>query len=188
MLPTLKGMTKGQVRRGRKNSYVIPVAFLVILFLIGQIFWLDSNRHMFMPFSIAKLDCDYCTKLGIVRDPNDSRIMAMCQVCFGVGYKMIRKFDELDVVCAACGGMGRIDEDGRWRTCQRCDGRGIHRADDWKRIVEVDERMKNGNQLSTFNTDLLKGTNEPPASPDPHIPNPEHRTLNTEHSIPNTEP
>jgi len=136
MLPILKGMTKGSTHSsGRQNNYVMPVAALVVLFLVGQGFWLSRNTHLFSPFSIKRIDCDQCSKVGVVRDENDSRIMKMCPSCFGVGYKSVRQFDDLDIICAACGGLGRLDDHGVWRTCERCEGRGVHRNSEWKTIV-----------------------------------------------------
>jgi len=136
MLPILKGMTKGSTRTsGRQNNYVMPVAALVVLFLVGQGFWLSRNTHLFTPFSVKRIDCDSCSKVGVVRDENDSRIMKMCPSCFGVGYHSVRRFDDLDIICAACGGLGRLDADGVWRTCERCEGRGVHRNSEWKTIV-----------------------------------------------------
>lgn len=138
MLPILRGMTKGSTRGSGRNRFVAPVAFLVLLILIGQAFWLTENRALFSPFAIDRIPCDKCARRGTVRDAADSRIVTMCPVCFGIGSHMIRWFDDLDVVCAPCGGMGRVDEEGVWRTCRRCDGRGLHRANDWQKIVPVD--------------------------------------------------
>ena len=43
---------------------------------------------------------------------------------------MIRPFDAQDVICSACGGMGRIETDaGGAETCPRCDGRGFVRTE-----------------------------------------------------------
>jgi hypothetical protein len=138
MLPILKGITKGSPRRGERNRYLMPVALLVMLFLIGQVFWLSSNRHLFSPFAIQRILCPACAKSGTVRDPENNRIVTMCPACFGVGYNTIRFFDEMDAVCAACGGIGRLSDEADWRTCQRCDGRGAHRANDWQRIMPVE--------------------------------------------------
>jgi len=139
MIPLLKGLTKGQPRQGKRNLYVAPVALVVIVALIGQFYWLSQNSHMFAPFAVSKIDCDNCQRLGVIRDEENPRILKMCSVCFGVGNKSIRKFDDQDVVCAACGGMGRIDDHNKWRTCRRCDGRGLRRVNDWKKIVEINE-------------------------------------------------
>ncbi len=138
MLPILKGMTKGSTRSGGRNRYVAPVALLVLLILVGQAFWLSGNRELFAPFTTTRIPCDHCAHRGTLRDAHDQRVMRMCPVCFGVGSKTLRRFDDQDVVCAACGGMGRIEEEEIWRTCRRCDGRGLHRADDWEKTVPVE--------------------------------------------------
>ena len=138
MIPILRGMTKGQTYRGgRRNNFVMPVAMLVMLLLVGQAFWLSRNSHMFAPFAVSRIDCETCAKLGTIRDPDNARIRQMCPACFGVGFKNIRRFDDQDVICLACGGMGRLEENGQWRNCLRCGGRGLHRAGDWKEIVEL---------------------------------------------------
>lgn len=137
MIPFLRRITKGQTRHNRRNSYVAPVAMLVMLFLIGQAMWLSDNQHMFAPFALQRISCDHCNKIGTVRDADDSRINRMCAVCFGLGYHMIRRFDEQDVLCIPCAGMGRIEEDKVWRNCLRCDGRGVYRIEAWKEVIEV---------------------------------------------------
>ena len=138
MFPTLNELTKGQPRQRRKNVFIAPVGILVVLFLVGQAYWLSQNGYLFAPFALSKVDCDYCQKLGVVRDEQNPRIMKMCPVCFGVGHHQIRRFDKEDVLCSACGGMGRFDEQGVWRSCKRCDGRGLHRINDWKEIVDLE--------------------------------------------------
>jgi len=138
MIPILRGMTKGTTRRGgRSNNFVLPVGILVGLLLLGQAFWLSRNNHLFVPFEITRINCVECTRLGTIRDPENPEIRTMCPTCFGVGYHTVRRFDDEDVLCAACGGAGRVEEDDVWRTCRRCDGRGLHRANDWKEIVDI---------------------------------------------------
>jgi hypothetical protein len=140
MIPSFRNLTKGSVQHGRKNNYVMPVAMLTLLFLVGQVYWLSDNRHRFTPYRVARLPCDTCMKLGQVRDAEDGQRLVMCPTCFGVGHKQVRYFDDLDVICAACGGMGRLREGTNqvWRTCERCDGRGLHRDEAWERMVEVE--------------------------------------------------
>lgn len=144
MIPVLKRMTRSGKRNERdRNPYMAPVALLVMLVLVGQAFWLSDNRTLFSPFAISRIPCDRCQKRGTYRDYDDNRIMKMCPACFGVGYHAVRKFDAMDVLCAPCGGMGRLQEADAWRTCQRCAGRGIHRADDWKQIVPIEPAPAN---------------------------------------------
>ena len=140
-------MTKGGTGDRHRNRYIAPVAFLVMLILLGQAFWLSENRTLFSPFAISRVPCAKCGKFGMVRDEADTSIMKMCQVCFGVGYHAVRKFDDLDGLCAACGGMGRVEEEGAWRTCRRCDGRGVHRLDDWKKVMPVEPAAVTTNVL-----------------------------------------
>lgn len=138
MIPVLRRLTKGQTRHHKRNSYVAPVALLVMLFLIGQSIWLSDNKHLFSPFSLQRVPCDHCAKVGTVRDPDDSRINRMCPACFGLGHHMVRRFDEQDVLCIPCGGMGRVNEEKDWRTCRRCDGRGVYRTEAfWRETIDV---------------------------------------------------
>jgi hypothetical protein len=160
MIPLLKGLTKGQPRSGKRNQFVAPVALMVTLFLVGQAYWLSKNSYIFTPFSITKIDCDNCFKVGVVRDEENSRIMKMCPACFGVGSHTIRRFDEQDVLCVACGGIGRLESHGEWRFCNRCNGRGMHRMNDWKKIVEVEEAEEINNQLPTNNIQHSTSENE----------------------------
>jgi RecJ-like exonuclease len=139
IFPALKRMTKGSTGHERRNRFVMPVALLVFLLLVGQVFWLNDNRDLFAPFSIQKIPCEKCAHRGTVRNTENQRIVEMCPACFGLGYHMVRYFDDNDVVCAACGGMGRLDKDGTWRTCNRCDGRGLHRADEWQQEMNLEK-------------------------------------------------
>lgn len=171
MIPILRSITKGQTsRRSRQNNFVVPVAFLVLLLLVGQAFWLSNNSYLFAPFEVSRVDCEICNKLGTIRDPDNARIRKMCPACFGIGYKSIRRFDDQDVVCAACGGLGRLEENGTWRTCLRCDARGLHRAGDWKEIVEL--------ELLDVTEVVPESTNSAPAVSEPETPNIEPSPLN----------
>lgn len=139
MIRLFKTLTKGQVKQGRSNNFILPVALLVILFLVGQRYWLDDNKYLFLPFSTSRMNCEVCQKTGIVRDRDNSQIKLMCPSCFGVGYHIFRRFDDRDAICPACGGMGRTDIDGDWGLCERCDGRGIFRMIEWEEFAEIDK-------------------------------------------------
>lgn len=167
MLPNLDGLTKGQSRKGRGNNFMLPVASLALLFLAGQAYWLSHNTHMFAPFAMTRIDCDTCGKTGVVRDPDNAQIMKMCPVCFGVGYHNIRRFDEEDAVCAACGGMGRTDIGGAWRTCERCEGRGLYRLNEWRQIVEIE---KAGLESPPTVTNAVDPTHEVPVQSESSSP------------------
>lgn len=125
----LKDATHGQRRRREKRNAIAPVGLLVMLVLIAQAFWLKDNQHLFRPFAIQRIQCDTCQRTGLVADEQSTNRLAMCPQCFGVGYHPVRRMDDLDRLCPACVGMGRV-QDGRtdiWRTCERCYGRGLIR-------------------------------------------------------------
>jgi DnaJ-class molecular chaperone len=136
-----------------------------VLFLVGQALWLTQNKYLFAPFSINRVDCLHCQKVGVVRDAQDNSIMKMCPQCFGVGYHMMRVFDEEDIVCAACGGMGRTDISGAWRNCERCEGRGMIRLDDWTKVVDVEPGAVNNVPESTVNSQHSTSNIQPAAAP-----------------------
>lgn len=75
-----------------------------------------------------RISCHRCEASGIVYTQDGQRVP--CPVCYGVGYRVVRYFDDNDRTCPLCGGMGRAEdfETGEVGTCPRCDGRGlIHR-------------------------------------------------------------
>lgn len=162
MLPILKGMTKGSTRAsGRRNNFIMPVVTLALLFLIGQGFWLSRNTHLFTPFSVKRIECDHCARVGVVRDEHDSRIMKMCPVCFGVGYHSVRRFDDQDAICAACGGMGRLESSGIWRNCERCGSRGVYRLDEWETIVNVEVvEVETNNSIQQSTLDIQRSNED----------------------------
>ncbi|HMP72702.1 MAG TPA: hypothetical protein PKE55_05500 [Kiritimatiellia bacterium] len=135
MLPIrtiLRNATRGPRRFERKkNNMVMPVALLVLLFLIGQAFWLQQNKHKFRPFAIQRITCDHCQKIGLIPDPRQEQRLVMCPRCFGVGFNSVRRVHDLDMLCLACDGLGRLyDRDlAAFRTCRRCDGRGMNRGE-----------------------------------------------------------
>jgi len=72
-----------------------------------------------------KVPCRYCMEGGTIITPEGER--AICPICQGVGYRMIRRFDPTDRLCPLCAGMGRVEspETGIIATCVRCNGRGL---------------------------------------------------------------
>ena len=114
-----------------KNTFIL---FLVIMgagfVLFKQSEWMEQNRPRFRRLiSIKRVGCDYCAETGIIDDETEAAGFRLCPICFGVGVHMIRKLDDHDKLCPACGGMGRLyDFDTEQpRTCGRCDGRGLIR-------------------------------------------------------------
>ena len=113
----------------QRSAYILLITLVGGLVLFMQWQWLGQNRYLFAPFAIQRIECDLCGKTGRVPKPDANNQLEMCPACYGVGYHTIRRFDDREVLCAACLGLGRLeDQDGSWRTCRRCDGRGLIRA------------------------------------------------------------
>jgi len=72
-----------------------------------------------------QVPCEHCMEGGTIITPEGER--AICPICFGVGYHMVRRFDPAEKYCPACGGMGRVKspDTGLVETCVRCNGRGL---------------------------------------------------------------
>ena len=110
----------------QRMAFIMLVAAVGGFVLFLQWRWLEGNQHLFAPFSIQRITCDHCAKTGQVPKEGANNVLVMCPSCYGVGYHTVRRFDSRDVLCPACLGMGRLEEkDGTWRTCRRCDGRGL---------------------------------------------------------------
>jgi len=75
--------------------------------------------------AVEQVPCPYCMEGGTIITPEGER--AICPICQGVGYNVIRRFDPAEKYCPACGGMGREEslETGVISTCARCQGRGL---------------------------------------------------------------
>ena len=129
----------GDARRayaGRKrssNPYLIPITLVGAAALFGQTFWLQGHQRLFRPFSVDRLTCEHCGGAGVVRDGAPAAALVLCPACYGVGAHWVRRLDESDQLCPACAGAGRLaePEGGAWRTCRRCDGRGLIRSQPW---------------------------------------------------------
>ena len=142
----------------QRSAYILLIAAVggFVLFLQWQ--WLGQNQHLFAPFSLQRIDCDLCGKTGQVPVKGANNVLEMCPACYGVGYHTVRRFGEADVLCPACLGLGRLEnKEGRWRTCRRCDGRGLIESGAEREEQEEQEEQK------------------------------EHRTSNVEHSTSNEE-
>jgi hypothetical protein len=106
----------------------MPVALVAVAVLIAQWFWVSRHQHMFQPFKVERIQCWYCGHTGVVHEPEDNPELSTCPVCYGVGGRQVRRFDREDKLCPACEGMGRLEDAAAgWRTCKRCDGRGLIR-------------------------------------------------------------
>lgn len=116
----------------RRWMYILAVVAVCGVTLILQIFWTAQNKHKFAPYAIERVVCDHCRGLGVLskRDKQGVQQLHLCPACYGIGARQIRRMDEDDVLCPACGGFGRVEnEDGSWRWCPRCDGRGLIRRE-----------------------------------------------------------
>lgn len=126
MMGLLKRKTTGGQSTGQRSAFILLVAMAGGFVLFLQWRWLEENQHLFAPFSIQRIECDICGKTGQVPKEGSNNVLEMCPACYGVGYHSVRRFGSQDVLCPACMGMGRLEEkDGTWRTCRRCDGRGL---------------------------------------------------------------
>lgn len=116
----------------RRSMYILAVVAVCGVTMILQIFWTAQNKHKFAPFAIERIVCDHCRGLGVIskRDHRGVQQLQLCPACYGIGARQIRRVDDDDVMCPACVGFGRIEEEnGFWRWCRRCDGRGLIRRE-----------------------------------------------------------
>ncbi len=160
--------TKGQRKRNRQQKVVVPVAMLVVAFLLAQAFWLNRNQHIFRPFAVQRIWCEHCGKTGLVKSEKEDSLLVGCPACFGVGYHAVRRFDEQDVICVVCGGIGRVeDKGGEWRYCRRCNGRGLMRQTTWfERLGGGQEEEEDSMILRRLPESMLEA---PPAEPEEGI-------------------
>ncbi len=113
----------------RRSFYILGVVAICGLTLIGQMFWVARNQFRFSPFAIERIRCDACKGIGLVSMTDEQGIkrLRMCDACHGLGNRQIRRVDEHDLLCPACTGFGRVEDEQGWRWCRRCDGRGLMR-------------------------------------------------------------
>lgn len=118
------------VRHQAKPLHLAAIILVGGGVLVAQMFWVTKNQYRFAPFAIDRIKCELCGGTGLVPEGDKANApLVLCQACFGVGVHYIRRVDENDVLCAPCEGMGRVPEGEEWRTCRRCDGRGLVRRE-----------------------------------------------------------
>ena len=114
-----------------QHTILGPVIIVVFVALVMQANWTRRNQRLFrgMMSGLERVACQYCRGIGTIMDEDetDRQTALHCPVCYGVGFRFIRRLDENDKLCPACGGMGRLQDPdtGHFRTCNRCDGRGL---------------------------------------------------------------
>ena len=111
-----------------KALLIAPVVLLCVLVLYFQLDWLKKNYFSRLPVRVmVRMHCDHCHRTGEMRDREAESGFSMCPVCQGVGYNCVRRLSDREALCPACAGMGRIEDmqTGLYRTCLRCDGRGL---------------------------------------------------------------
>lgn len=133
------------------SSVHLLAALLMILLPVAafyQSFWLAEHKHLFAPLLFRvqseRIDCPYCHGLGTRPVSGSTTNFVICPICFGVGGHYVRRLpNKHEVLCPACGGMGRVfDPDlGIARFCRRCGGRGLIEILDDVEPPEDDERV-----------------------------------------------
>lgn len=127
--PRYRKNTNRPVTQRAQSRYLMLVALVGALVLAGQMVWVSKNQHRFFAFAIERIKCDHCQGTGRVPIPGANNQLQMCPACNGIGNHAVRRFTDREFLCPACEGMGRVREEKaepeRWRTCRRCDGRGI---------------------------------------------------------------
>lgn len=132
MLPYQRRLRPKVRASSPQNAYILAVMLVGGIVLVGQMFWVKKNQYRFMPFAIDRVKCEECGGTGLVPQGDKANTpLVVCPSCFGVGSHQFRRVDDRDVLCPACEGMGRVPEPGSeaWRTCRRCDGRGLIRTE-----------------------------------------------------------
>ncbi|MBU1693624.1 MAG: hypothetical protein KJ726_11540 [Verrucomicrobia bacterium] len=121
---------------GWKQQTVVAL-LLPLLFIVAvmQWRWISGNKSSLFrvggSWYVERLSCELCGEMGFVRSEKDPRILQMCPVCQGRGGAYLRRLNDQDVICPACGGMGRIwDDPENAHFCERCGGRGLVHVED----------------------------------------------------------
>lgn len=129
MIPAPRMRKLNERPDSRRSLYILGVVAICGLTLIGQMFWVARNQFRFSPFAIERIRCDACKGTGLISSADELGVnrLRMCEACFGLGGHQIRRVDEHDMLCPACTGFGRVEDEGGWRWCRRCNGRGLMR-------------------------------------------------------------
>lgn len=114
------------------------VICLTVIAVVFQIQWLQSSERSFkipefrsffrkmLPLQTWSIQCNYCHSKGTVEHPERYGEAMDCPLCFGLGYNLVRKINDRDMVCPQCNGLGRSLVDRMNSTgCVICGGRGL---------------------------------------------------------------
>ncbi len=124
---------RNEQKRRRTALYATIIILMMPAILLMQSTWISSHKDLFkqtlhLRLHTQYIPCDHCGGSGTVpvRGHPDQR--EKCPLCFGIGGHDIRKFGTNEVLCTACGGLGRVmdEKSGYCQTCPRCDGRGLY--------------------------------------------------------------
>ncbi|MGD9874151.1 MAG: hypothetical protein AB7T27_07740 [Kiritimatiellia bacterium] len=115
-------------------AVLLPVIIVAGIVLMLQSQWTKKNQRLFKGIGgLERIACQYCRGTGAImnEESGDQTEVIYCPVCYGVGFRFLRRLDKNDKICPACGGLGRLQdlESGHFRTCGRCDGRGLIRVE-----------------------------------------------------------
>jgi hypothetical protein len=178
MIPLPRRRRKEQTKPWR-TAYGAAVLAACGAVLIGQMFWVSKNQHRFLPFAIERIKCDECKGNGLMStvDSEGFKRLRLCDACFGLGVHQIRRVDSHDVLCPACVGFGRVeDEEGAgWRWCRRCQGRGLIRDADapppyYQPAVPIfgTETSTNAEPPAVNGEEGTSNAEHPPSNPEDH--------------------
>jgi DnaJ-class molecular chaperone len=108
-----------------------PVIMICFVALVYQYKWMKENKFRYgSNFAVERIPCGHCARTGLVPSREYETGITFCPQCLGLGGHYIKRIDDYDALCPACGGMGRVEdlETGKFRYCRRCNGRGLIRS------------------------------------------------------------
>lgn len=113
-----------------------------ILIAVGTMQYKYNQQRLnasssFLP--IRTISCWNCEGKGQVVNPFDRNALSACEVCYGVGSRMVRIDPVSQTVCTGCSGMGFVRDDELELTvaCPHCRGFGAMRKPRVEGILET---------------------------------------------------
>ena len=138
----------GQAKKNTSTGMMIGTIFvLAFIGLMMQVKWVGDNKDKFVDERVQRvyaqvaeatvmpIICHYCDGHGLINRENKA-IESFCPICFGVGKNRVKIFEEREMVCGPCQGMGRYFPEGADEagTCGVCSGRGLTLAEKVKTV------------------------------------------------------